>query len=288
MKKSIILLASICIQSILMAQSEGPNNPGAATEAVAGCLSCPGGDWTNFSNVYTNDNMNATANVVAFPSCFQSACFYSKDLYAHNFGFTVPLNATINGIIVEIKKNSGAATTTFPLRDSVVSLITAPSNLVGLNKSSITPWPGISNYSTYGGNTDLWGTTWTPAQIDSSGFGVALKVRNVSNAQQVANVDHIRITVYYTNAVGIAEIQTSDHTISVYPNPAASSLNIFSADEKIEFLKCYDVLGKSIIEHQFEKADHYQEVDLQNIAKGIYFVLIKTKTGSKTLKFIKE
>jgi hypothetical protein len=34
----------------------------------------------------------------------------------------------------------------------------------------------------YGGATDLWGTTWSVADVNSTGFGAALSVAYVSTA----------------------------------------------------------------------------------------------------------
>ena len=53
----------------------------------------------------------------------------------------------------------------------------------------------------------MWGDTWTEAQIESSGFGVAIAVRDgffgINNSYGHAKIDHVRITVYYlADAVG--------------------------------------------------------------------------------------
>jgi len=265
----------------------GPNNPSAATESAAGCLSCPGSDWTNFANVYANDMANVSTQMTAFPSCFQTACFYSRDLYATGFGFAIPATATIAGIVVEIKKNSATATTTMPIRDSVVSLMTSPGTLVGQNKRLMTPWPSISTYSTYGNSTDLWGTAWTPAEINNTGFGVALKAKNVSNTLQSAFVDHIRITVYYTLAIGIVELSSQTSEITMFPNPASSSVTVINSSEAIESVVIYDMLGKIVYQSEIKNKKYDINVDALN--KGIYFIQTKDSEGKiTTSKFIKE
>jgi hypothetical protein len=51
----------------------------------------------------------------------------------------------------------------------------------------------------YGNSTDLWGTTWTPADINNTGFGAVLSVFNTrSFGAATATVDFMRITVTYT------------------------------------------------------------------------------------------
>lgn len=54
-------------------------------------------------------------------------------------------------------------------------------------------WSTTDTYTTYGGAGDLWGTTWTEAQINASNFGAVFSA-SVQNG--TARVDHIRITIY--------------------------------------------------------------------------------------------
>lgn len=81
-----------------------------------------------------------------------------------------------------------------PITDSTVSLVKAGS-VVGSNKATATAWPSVAQYVSYGGATDLWGTTWTPAEVNGTTFGAVLSATGtVGNA----SVEHMRISVYYT------------------------------------------------------------------------------------------
>jgi hypothetical protein len=65
-------------------------------------------------------------------------------------------------------------------------------------------WPTTDAYVTYGNSADVWGTTWSLANINSTGFGVALSAsRSNGNLQ----VDHFRITVYTTSTLPIELLQ---------------------------------------------------------------------------------
>ncbi len=84
--------------------------------------------------------------------------------------------------------------------DSYVGLLKALA-LVGVNLGlTATAWPTTDTYISYGSPTNLWSTSWTPAQINSSGFGAAIGA-SVSNG--TAQVDHMRITVYVTSTLPI-------------------------------------------------------------------------------------
>ena len=79
--------------------------------------------------------------------------------------------------------------------DNVVKLVKAGS-VVGDNKATAEQWSADADATvTYGADGDLWGTTWTPAQINAATFGVVLSVTNTAGT---AKVDHIDVTVYYT------------------------------------------------------------------------------------------
>lgn len=63
-------------------------------------------------------------------------------------------------------------------------------------------WPTSDTYVSHGSNSDLWGETWTTADINSNGFGVAISPTNDYASLDNARIDHIRITVYYTMPIG--------------------------------------------------------------------------------------
>ncbi len=58
--------------------------------------------------------------------------------------------------------------------------------------NTVTPWNTVDTYSTYGSSSNLWGTTWSVAEVNASNFGAVLSA-SVSNG--TARVDHMRITI---------------------------------------------------------------------------------------------
>lgn len=114
-----------------------------------------------------------------------------------NFSMGVPGGATINGILVTVNR---ATITTGNVHDSVVRLTKSAGTGTGDNKAATgTNYPISGGYAsvTYGGSTDLWGTTWTAAEVNGTGFGLLFSMESES-ANQDAGVDYISITVYYT------------------------------------------------------------------------------------------
>lgn len=123
----------------------------------------------------------------------------SNYLVANDFGFSIPSNAVITGITATVEKGS-SLNFNGGTRDAVVQLTKAGVN-TGDNKANlVSSYPVLSDtVSTYGSPTDLWGTTWTPAEINDAQFGLAFAVSkpNAAGLPHLARVDHIDVRVSY-------------------------------------------------------------------------------------------
>ena len=122
----------------------------------------------------------------------------SHYLVATNFGFALPVGATINGIVVEILRQENDLLDN--IFDNAVRLVVG-GNISSTDRSSSTEWNvNEVNYVSYGSSTDLWGETPSRGNVVASDFGVALSAKaTLGLLLTEAEVDHIRMTVYYTD-----------------------------------------------------------------------------------------
>jgi hypothetical protein len=176
----IAMLVSICFATSSSAQqfSAGPNDPGASYNDVTfGTVA-----WTTPGNATTDDGAYA-----------QGAPGGGDTNYLHsdNFGFNVPSPAVIDGIEVAIERHALSGT----IKDSRVRIVKG--GVVGATEKGdlINTWPLVDTVKTYGANNDLWGETWTAGDINASNFGVVL---SVTDSADLALVDHVAITVYFS------------------------------------------------------------------------------------------
>lgn len=193
------------------AYGDGPRNPGAAVNLGSGYTwKDPGNfsqDITSPARIQSSDNSYALVQSVPQGSI-------TAYLAATNYGFNLPLGAKVEGIKVEIERHGDGQT-----QDGSVKLIKGNA-IVGGERGQGGSWPTSDAVATYGGETDLWGTTWTREEINSAGFGVGIAA--VTYNSHVARVDHIKITVYYTTGdVGSA-------SALVTGGDAASALRVTS------------------------------------------------------------
>lgn len=166
--------------------SEGPNSPGTSESATGiGNIA-----WSNPARATASDDSKVTVNP-------QFTNRISRWLKATNFGFAIPAGATIDGIAVEIEKGSSLTVVDNALR------IVKGGTIGSTDRADTgTSWPSDDTYVSHGSSSDLWGETWSYSDINSSGFGVALSADGTNAYGGQIRVDHIRITVYYTEGGG--------------------------------------------------------------------------------------
>ena len=151
--------------------------------------------WSNPTNIRNQDSNFSTTSL--------SSGQVSHYLKGTNFGFTIPTNAIINGIGVNVTRRASSNSSSNQIVDNVVSLVKS-SSIVGNNKAVTGSAWGTSSSGTivtYGSPTDLWGTTWTATDINNTNFGIVFSAKRSggSGSSNTASVDYINITVYYTN-----------------------------------------------------------------------------------------
>lgn len=165
--------------------------------------------WTNPANAYTNDNvLYATAGLVNGQTTDYLNCT--------GFSFAgVPSGATITGITVYVDRK---ASRTNRIRDAFVYMIKGGVISTAVNGATATSYTTADVNEAHGGAGNLWGTTWTPADVTAGNFGVAFAATNYSTntATRTVSVDHIQVKVDYTSAVL--------HHVSISAPAAAMSL----------------------------------------------------------------
>jgi hypothetical protein len=170
----------------------GPRNPSGASVAT---IAIDGGttvSWSSPTAVLASDNSYAQASF-STAGVTQTSQF----LLAVDFRNTIPSNATVDGIKVEIERASQAA----QVVDNAVYVIKSGQPITqGTNLANPGVWSAVETTVAYGGPTEKWGQTWTPADVNSAGFGVAISVRTPGGVQDAARIDNVRVTITYSGA----------------------------------------------------------------------------------------
>lgn len=153
--------------------------------------------WDTPELVDASDNLRCTF-ATATPGA--GATLLSWKIVATDFGFTIPENSQIDGIVMTVEKlfapPLGSPGVYGDVYDGVAELYT--DTVVGQNGGTFL-WPtGNTDHShDVGGTTDFWG--WTGANSDdvnSDEFGIRYEV--YAKNGNLPGIDSIRLTVYYT------------------------------------------------------------------------------------------
>jgi hypothetical protein len=114
-------------------------------------------------------------------------------------------------------------------------------------------------------------------QIETSGCGSSSGGRIINRliGYRLNNVKHGIITI------GLSEAEEQLNRLSVYPNPAGSYIQL-SEPLKASY-HIHDLMGKSVAEGTVTET-----IELQQLGAGIYFLTLKTETGARTLKILKQ
>ena len=73
----------------------------------------------------------------------------------------------------------------------------------------------------------------------------------------------------------------------IYPNPVTSEFQISNIKSKIDAINIYNVLG-SCVQKLTTNNQQQTSLNVSDLAKGIYFVEVKTKNETYIRKFVKE
>lgn len=231
---------------------QGARNPNVAgNNATFGSI-----PWSTPDSAKVEDGSSATAaNAAPFASVQTTQYLEVKE-----FSALLPADAVIKGIYVEVKCKavpSGGAGG--KVQDARVRLMKAGVVQV-TDKAVLTDWSSSLIYRAYGGPTDLWGTTWTAAEMNASGFGAVVAANVTPGSTGVtpdekvyyattAHIDHIRVTIYFdtVTVVGVPGKETlMPVDASLYSDRSGAwlNINIFSltAEKNMEFLAWKGVL----------------------------------------------
>ncbi len=178
-------------------QTYGPNLP--TSNLTSGSFA----QWANKSNAYTSNNQYATGTV-GQGTAGQTQAYGT-------FGLSVPGTNTISGIEIRVEAKSSdpaGCKLAVELSKDNGTTWTATNKMIDLTGSDpASPWPLV------GGTSDLWGTTWTPADFADGKLLVRLRAFDPeatddatnSNAAACSNTalvstDALNVTVYTKTA----------------------------------------------------------------------------------------
>jgi hypothetical protein len=265
LKKSIIVIFTvIAIISQSDAQSVGPSVPNNYSTSGSGA------SWGNLGGVIAIDNSPAYVDLAQYPTCNNFMCYRSNIASFSGFGFTVPTNATVTG--VELNVMQRVSSPGGGIHDSVLTLA-INSVSIGNDYASPINWFDTPQTVTYGSSTDTWGNTLTPTQVNDPSFGILYQLTN-SNYDQPASVDYMTMTIHY-------QLGTSIYSQNSNPSQVFfDGKNINIKTSQGQKLDIYSANGQIVFSKSFSSNNTIDEViQTSSLSNGIYFIRIEGQYG---------
>jgi hypothetical protein len=190
--------------------SQGPLNPYVAAESAGADGISP---WTGASNALASGGSLATS--------WSADSFYLKSYYLILSDFqdaSMDDSDTIDGVLVETRAAAQdadrAALSYVALRNNGV--------VAGTPKTTSTNLSTSQTYISRGGASDAFGATLTGADVKASTFQIALQFSNVVSSTEV-QVDHVRVTFYYTAGGGTERRAYVSHLTLAVPDTSGTA-----------------------------------------------------------------
>ena len=163
--------------------------------------------WNNLNNVIWDTTLSATdsnANIRNENTNFLSLT---------NFDLSsawLPFWSVINGIQVDVEWMVSHNR----IRDWSVQLTKDWITPIWNNYANQANWPTTKTINSYGWSSDLWGTTWTYAELTDPNFWVLLQYRQTRNRNENVYVYRVWVTIDYTPNNPPSDISLSNNTIA--------------------------------------------------------------------------
>jgi hypothetical protein len=149
-------------------------------------------------------------------------------------------------------------------------------------------------------NPTTAGSAWYRVQMDftsdasvnnNANFMVCIRIAGPNSNEQTsgnARFDNFAFWGTSTTGAGVNDLSTQGAGYSVYPNPAANSVNVISHYTGDKVITVYNIAGQAV--SVIENHDIETTINTSSLNAGIYFVEIKeASTGNKyTVKLVKE
>lgn len=261
-----VLVLCACVSAAFSQTTRSPSS--ASTISIF-----LGANWSNASGVQSTGGAVATAS--------GNTVFFTDILLTSGYGFSIPSTDIIEGIEVRVsrRRTSGNSVT-----DNAVELTKdGGTSFTTSGYAKPDNWQTSFTDAFYGGPSELWGTTWTPAEINNSDFGFGIVIQGSTNLLQSVGgaIDHIQITVYHSGLVPITLASfdaepTSTGTVGLTWSTASELNNDYFTVERSSDGERYEELAVISGSGTTNIARHYAYEDRMPLAGRSYYRIRQT------------
>jgi hypothetical protein len=87
----------------------------------------------------------------------------------------------------------------------------------------------------------------------------------------------------------LASAEFENNNFVIYPNPSSDIFNIKIGDIQLQNIEVIDISGKILFsKNDFDNSGGEIQIDLSNVAKGVYFLKLSANKKSVVKKIVKN
>jgi hypothetical protein len=204
----------------VLADTAGPNGPGTAVNNASFGTQA----WSNPARVADSDDSRASAGL--------GDNEVSQFVKVTNFSFSIPANAVIDGIVVDVERQVNDISGGSIVRDAAVRLV-KNGTILAADRATNSSWNTTDVVESHGNASDLWNATWTAEDINALDFGAAVAAMkaNALAGNRQARIDRISIVVQYH-----------------LPDTAPPNITLNGGDETVEYGANYTDAGANALD----------------------------------------
>ncbi|PQJ32288.1 hypothetical protein BST92_10280 [Nonlabens arenilitoris] len=127
---------------------------------------------------------------------------------------------------------------------------------------------------------------WNFNALNNTGL-TCIEVSDITymNSNFVTNID---ATASFNMNCATASIVDIEVDVELFPNPSQDLVNISTINSSIEAIGIYDITGKNIKRIQLENQSDKYILNIENLSKGQYLLIIDTNNGRSAKNFFKN
>lgn len=294
------------------------SNVGAST-VITQALSVPGNATVAVTSSDSSTMITYTISFVAtLPSTSPTPSTPNAEvlsLYSDTGGFTTtwPLTNTYGSYAAKVDLGSGSSVNEAIKMDFSVEGYVEQGNKTDISgygwihfdyfaeadateiRFELITTPGyIYELTTAGSDGTLVTGSWQSVDIPLSFFSAKGMDLSIFELYKLGtSSDLVSKIVYFDNiyfslnkATTLSLKERAQTNFSVYPNPTVESWSIKAINTKIDSIRVFDVLGKSVLSISPNTVETI--IDGSGLKSGLYFAQIKTQNGIESIKLIKR
>lgn len=273
-----LLLAVIVLSSIASGgyaqSSQSASGSTYANVAIAGSTT----QWANITNAVSSNDVYSTPT-----ANLPSNGNYTDYLHITNFSFSIAAGSTITGIAVNVERSDANGKS----KDERVRIIKG--GTIGATDKSVNPsWNATDAVQAYGGSSDLWGETWTVADINATNFGFAFAVRRSGGGPQatLAKIDQVFITVYYNTPLPVQlaffNAKLLDDAVHInWQTLSEIDSDYFIVEKSADAISFFELTRVEAAGHS-TSAIHYNVIDINPVSGKNYYRLAQVDFNGST------